>query len=501
MKIRQSYSFFRWIFLGLIVISVGLLAFELILFSRKQANYPAGMTIAEVPVGDLSREQTIDRLRFVYSQSVELYYDDQIIHLNPGLIQFELDLQSMLAAADLQKPRGSQFWGNFWDYLWGRSQSVTPVPIIATYSEPLLENYLNFEIATRYDQPAQVARPVPGTAEYLPATTGSKLDIDTAVSRIEKALFSPTQRYVTLPINATVPERQAFSNLETQLRQIIDVSGFDGVAGIYIQDLKTGEELHFIVDNGENINPEPDIAVTAASTIKIPIMISSYLRIDEQPTELIENWLVGMIEQSGNDPADWLIQTLMDPDIGPMMVTEDMQEIGLNSTFLAGFFYNGAPLIYRYETPGNSRTDINLNPDLYNQTTVSEIGMLVSDLYECAENNGGALLAAFPNQISQNECQQMINLLKGNKLPNLLEGGIPDGTPIAHKHGWITDNSGAIRTISDAGIIYTPAGDYAISINFYHPVQAVFDSVSLIFRQLSAAVYNFYNFPVEDISK
>jgi hypothetical protein len=85
-------------------------------------------------------------------------------------------------------------------------------------------------------------------------------------------------------------------------------------------------------------------------------------------------------------------------------------------------------------------------------------------------------------------------------MPNLLEGGIPDGTPIAHKHGWITDNSGAIRTISDVGVIYSPAGDYVISINFYHPVQAVFDSVSLVFRQLSAAVYNFYNFPVEDIT-
>ena len=496
MRIQRSYSFLRWIFLALIILSVGLLAFELILFSRKQASYPAGMTIAEVPVENLSREQTIDRLRFVYSQSIEIYYSDQVIHLNPGLIQFDLGLESMLAAADLQKPRGSEFWSNFWDYLWGRSQDVSPVPIIATYSESLLESYLNFEIAARYDQPALVARPIPGTSEYLPATKGTKLNIETAMNRIESALYSPTERFVTMPIYDTVPERQAFSNLETQLRQIIDVSGYDGLASLYLMDLQTGEEMHFIVDDGKTLEPEPDIAVTAASTIKIPIMISTFLRVDEQPNELIEKWLYEMIEQSGNDPADWLIENLMDPDLGPMMVTEDMQELGLESTFLAGYFRLGSVLLYRYDTPGNSRTDYPIDLDPYNQSTVSEMGMLVADIYQCAEDGGGSLIAAFPDKISQNECQQMIKLLKSNKMPSLIEGGLPEGTPIAHKHGWITNN-GAITTISDVGLVYTPEGDYALSINFYHPVQAVFDPVSLIFRQLSAAVYNFYNFPVE----
>jgi hypothetical protein len=147
-------------------------------------------------------------------------------------------------------------------------------------------------------------------------------------------------------------------------------------------------------------------------------------------------------------------------------------------------------------TPANQRSDINTDPDSYNQTTPSDIGMLLEDIYQCAQDGGGALVAVFPSQINQQICKKMIAFLVKDKIGVLIEAGVPEGTQVAHKHGWVTDApTGVIKNISDAAIVYTPAGNYVLTIFAYHPVQALWESVSGLFAQLSQVVYNYFNFP------
>jgi beta-lactamase class A len=86
-------------------------------------------------------------------------------------------------------------------------------------------------------------------------------------------------------------------------------------------------------------------------------------------------------------------------------------------------------------------------------------------------------------------------MLKQDKIGVLIEAGIPDGTPLAHKHGWISGPSGIIQNISDAGIVYTPGGDYVLAIYVYHPVQAIWEPVSEMIAKIAEAVYNYYNIP------
>jgi hypothetical protein len=206
------------------------------------------------------------------------------------------------------------------------------------------------------------------------------------------------------------------------------------------------------------------------------------------------NLISGMIVDSGNDPADWLMEQVIDSSRGPLEVTEDMRALGLESTFLAGHFRLGSPLLAVYDTPGNTRPDLNTDPDLYNQTTLTEIGMLLADIYQCADTGGGALLAVFPGQITRAECQEMIDALALNQIAVLLEAGAPDGTRIAHKHGWVTDPAtGVIQTMGDAGIVFTPSGDYVLAIFFHHPVQLVWEPISTLIGDLAQAVYNYYN--------
>ncbi len=492
MRRNLPLSLLRLFSTGLLLLSVLLLAVNLTRFSRVRGLLPSGLEIAGVPVGGLDRAQAAQRLQEAYARPVELRYNGFAILLDPALVDFQLEVDSMLAMAGLERTQ-KQFWEDFWDYLWGETTFPTEIPLSATYSTERLRGFLN-DIALRYDQPAEPAMPVAGSTTFSPGKPGLELDIEGAVPLIEAALNSLDNRSVDLPLKRTSPTRPAFQNLEVLLKQTLQVSGFDGLAGIFLLDLQSGQELHFAYRNGEDVPVRPDIAFTASSIIKIPIMVSVFRRINDTADAETMKLLEDMIDQSGNEAADWLMNRVIDPQRAPLVVTEDMKILGLNNTFLAGYFTLGSPLLALIQTPANSRTDIFTDPDPYSQTTPSDIGMLLEDIYQCAQTGGGALPAAFPGEITQEECRLMNQYLLRNRLPVLLTAGLPEATPIAHKHGWVTYN-GVINTIGDAGIIYSPGGNYILVVFLYHPNQLVWEPNAALVAQLSATVYNFYNLP------
>jgi beta-lactamase class A len=492
---RASFSFLRWGSLVLILLAVVVTALLLVRFSRLWINFPTNLSIAGIPVGQLTRQQAVERLLTVYSQPVELVYNESVVHLDPETVGFVLDTDTILAAAEQERTRIS-FWEAYWNYLWDRPVQPVDIPLRASVSEDRLRVYLQTEIASRYDQLPTSATPIVGTTNFTAGSPGSELDIERSIPLIESALFSQNHRSIDLPINKTSPTHPSFQNLEVLLRQIIEISGFDGVIGLYVDDLQTGEEINFILDQGTQVTTPPDVAYTASSTIKIPIMVSTFRRIGENlDVDTVRN-LEEMIAKSINSASDWLMQNKIDRDKGPLVVTEDMQTLGLNNTFLGGYFFAGAPLLEIYSTPANQRTDVSTDPDPYSQTTPSEIGQLLQDIYQCANSDGGALIAAFPDEITQTECQAMINYLVQDRIALLIQAGVPDGTNVAHKHGWVTDIYGVIHDMSDAAIVFSPGGDYVFTVYMYHPVQIVFDPANELVKDLSRAIYNYYNIPI-----
>ncbi len=476
----------------LILAAVAVFTMQLVRFSRFRVNFPDGMVIADVPVAGQDRATSAQRLLEVYSATpVELHYGDEIIHLDPAVAEFELDLESMLAAADLTRSQ-QPFWVEFWDFLWGRPTSPASIPLRATFSESRLNTFLEVEIGERYDQPPVPAMPTVGTVNFQPGTQGTELDIDRSIDLIETALRSPSKRVVELPMDRTNPPRPSINNLEILLKQTIDLAEFDGLIGLYLLDLQTGEEINFAYSQGEDYSTNPDLAFTSASITKIPIMVSAFRRIEDNPDSETTRLIEEMIEKSGNDPADWLMERVIDPLTAPLDVTADMKTLGLENTFLAGQFYAGAPLLAAFQTPANQRTDINTDPDIYNQTTPSDIGMLLEDIYQCNQNGGGNLLAVFPDEFTQTECQSMITFLGRNKIGLLIEAGVPDGTPVAHKHGWVT-YFGVMNTLGDAGIVFTPGGNYVLTIFLYHPEQLIWEPASELVATQSEAIYNYFN--------
>ncbi len=486
---RTSTTFLRWISVGFIFAAVLLTVFQLVQYSRIRTVYPPGLTVAGVPVGGLDQQQAAERLVQAYSIPVEMRYGDAVFQVKPAVVGFELDLQAMLAQAELQRVN-QPFWTAFWDYLWDRNPQPDAVPLRSNLSEERLRTFLTTEVAPRYDQLASAAVPVPGSTNFQSGKQGTVLDVDRAVLLIEDALRSSSSRVVSLSYSRVNPTRPSLQNLQVLLTQIIDLSRFEGISEIYLLDLQTNQELHFAYQQGKNI--PADIGFTAASTIKIPIMISTFRRSpNPMPQTTLDN-LTKMIEFSENDPADKLMEQI-DKLAGPLEVTKDIQALGYKSTFLAGYFYPGAQLLKRISTPANTRTDYFTDPDPYNQTTPAEMGQLLTDIYQCAEIGGGSFAAVFPGQILQAECKQMINLLILNRLPVLITAGLPEGTTIAHKHGWITEVDGLLHTISDSGIVYTPGGNYVLTVYLWNQSQLLFDPANALVSDLSRAIYNYFN--------
>ena len=487
----KNFTLIRWISLALIVAAVLLVIFQLIVFSRLRSTFATGTQIGGVDVTGLAQDEAADRLTRAYSVPIEMHYGEDIIQIKPGALGFSLDLASMMAAAD-QARVSTPFWPAFIDYLFSRLPQAQKIPLRSKIDVNVLRSFLQTEIAARYDRDAEAFVPVPGTVTFQTGMPGRQLDIDRSIEVISDALKSPAPRIVNLSTTQTGSSRPSLMTLKLLLQQIIDSREFTGEAEIFMIDLQTGNEMQVAYQAGEQL--VPDIAFSADSTIKIPIMVESYRRVTEPAETSIAALIEEMIILSDNTAPDTLMSTLMSSTLGPLEVTKTMKRLGLKNTFLAGMFYNGAPLLQNFSTTANSRTDVFTDPDPYNQTTPVEIGLLLNDIYECAQNGGGSFAAAFPGEISQNECKTMITLLTQNHIGVLIEAGVPEGTKVAHKHGWAVDPvDGLMHTVADAALVYSPGGNYILTIFIHNDAQIVWDNANRLFADLSSAVYNYFN--------
>ena len=487
---HSRFNLFRWISIILIILAAILLVLQLIQFSRIRAGFPSGTNIAGVSVGGLNQQQAADRLTQAFNNPIELIYENQYIQVKPSLLGFKLGVEAMIAEADQQRVT-LPFWPSFWDYLWNRVTPSRDTPLQSDFDENRVRLFLMEEIASRYDEPPLSSQPIPGSDKFIYGSPGVVLDVEHSVTLIGNALQEPYVRSVNLVISEVDPPRPSLENLEVLLKQIIDRSRFDGLTELFILDLENRKEINFAYERG--IDLDPGIAYTAASLIKIPIMVSTFRRIPDPTPANASDLIELMIEESENPPADRLMQIYLDPNIGPNFVTQDLREIGLENTFLGGHFYQGAPLLNRYITYANTRLDYDTDPDIYNQTTTAEMGMLLDDIYQCAQTNGGTFNSVWEEAISQAECQLMITYLTQNKISALIQAGLPDGTQYAHKHGWVVETDGVIHTMMDAGIVFSSGGNYVVVIAMYQPTQLIYDIGNLLTAQLSTAIYNFFN--------
>lgn len=303
--------------------------------------------------------------------------------------------------------------------------------------------------------------PSPATATATPTVTPSE---------------TPT------PTPTAVPTPPPLAYLAAAIEQ--ELAGFRGLSSYVIRDLETGEEFSY----------QPDLAISGMSLLKIPILINAYRALDRPPDVEQRKLITQTTSLSDNFSANLLMQLAAgQPNtyIGADVVTQSMRDLGLYNTFIAVPFYAepkpDRPLTYL--TPANQRTDITTRPDIHRQTTTGDLAKMLEMIYTCAEYGRSPLLTRYPGEITQEECQDMLAMLQLNDLVKLLEAGLPEGTVIAHKLGYVGE------TYGDAAIIYSPARTYILVLALYAPGWLEWDIASPLFARISALAYAHFNDP------
>jgi len=449
--------------LAFVVLAGALFINELITFSQQEDRIPIDVAVGNIPIGGLSRAEAEAVIEGAYAQPVTLYYNNSPIMLDPAEIGWRLNTQSMLADAISVGEEEGSFWRRFFNYLTQQEiQNAANLDLSGDYQRSLLVTFLE-DVARRYDRTTTTSSFDVNTLTTFPSEGSAILNIELAIDRIDAALRQPQNRVVDLPVSGQDSGRPQLSTLEDLIIAYLDNNGFiyngtTTVAGVFVMDLTTGEEISI---NG-------DVAFSAASTIKAPIMVDYFRRLDREVNDdeafIMANSLLCSTNSSTNLLLD-IIGSTQSADVytGLALVNETMQQIGANNTYITAPLEEPGVVFSTIARPATVAPNPNIvtAADNLNQTTPEDMGTLFTMLYDCA-NYGSGMTVTFPdNTITQRECRQMLELMSANDLERLLMGGIPEDVRISHKNGWL--NLSAV--VGDAGIVYPPNGnDYVIAV-------------------------------------
>jgi beta-lactamase class A len=479
MNQRSSGGLGQWILVLAMVVLVIFLLYKVYEYGAARSYLPAGLTVASVDVGGFTLDEAAQILTDRYiTAPIVIYHLDNVVEISPTRAEFTLDLNMMLSEADYQRVQ-QDFWSGFWGYLLGQPVQVEMVPLHATHNRDALRRELNL-IASTLDRPAQPPQPVPASLSFQYGASGTRTLVDASLSDVENALYRPFQREARLVVEPITPQRPDINLLARLITNHLD--RFDGVASVFVMDLRTGEEV--AINAGQ--------PMSGMSVIKLPIVVESFRAID-LPLSLAQSRLISdtLVAQAGNESANELLRIIAgedNPQRGAELVTESMRRLGLVNTFMAVPYDVQLRPGQSLQTPANSRADRATDPDPAMQTTAEEMGTLLSMLYYCAEDDGGALRAAYAGEITQQECQEIVDIMATNFIGSLLEEGVPADVPVAHRHGWVGDTHG------DAGIVFSPGGDYVIVLFTHKQGWLEWEISAPLLADISRAAYNYFNF-------
>lgn len=458
------------------------------------------VTIGGVQVGGLTEADRLATLEQVYvEQPITLYYGDNPIYMTPQQVGFRLNTEAMTAAANAQL--GADFWGGFWDFLWREKANAIDIPIYAEYDKADIRRYLE-QIALRYDVNSSTTGFDLASFTFVAAGGGTQLDIDATIPLIEQAMFAlePQNRVVNLPTTRTDGRDIGIDDLEAAILQYLDAetrfnwNGPDGAMSVFIMDMQTGEEVginEYLLHDG-------------TSTIKVGVLVNFFRHRIQAPNAQQKYDLLyavacsdngsanTLVDATSSDPTSWadgfrkLRRTYCEGGAVHTQLTTHLFIGPAGEGLVAGDYYTQIGLgtcenASVIPLDGNVQT----NADFQNQTTAADMGTLLMNLYDCAYNDSG-LLTIMEGEITQTECQQTIEVLRGTNFKHMTELGVPEGTDIAHKVGYFGDTS------ADVGIVQTPGGDYVFALYLWE--QRTTDArLWDVFGNINRIAYNYFN--------
>ncbi len=442
-----------------ILAGVFLFGQELVAYSDQDAaSLEADVIIAGVQVGGLNEAQAQARWEEIYlEQPITLVYRDSPMVFSPRALGFLTNNQSMLAAARARSTGEQNFWTGFWAHLWAQRSTTIEVALDASLQEGQLRGVLE-DIARRYDSEAQDIGFDLTTLTFQSGAQGSRLDIDASIPLIETALFNPDPgaRRVVLPTQGVTGSGADMGDLRSAIISYMESQGvlYDAettIVSVFVMDLNTGEEMSIL----------GDVAHSGVSTIKVPIIVNYFRHQVAAPDPDTSYLMASAIICSHNPGANYLMQvtsaTRDNMIEGLQLSSQTMLDMGAINSWITSPLFVGPdgeyPIIQAPLRDNLPNPEYNAQPDPFNQTTAEDMGTVLAHIYDCAQHGGG-LRAVFPDEVTQTECQQMLEVLSGVRFYRFSELGTPEEVEIAHKVGY------GDETVGDVAIVFSPGTDY-----------------------------------------
>ncbi len=454
----------------LVVLGVILFGPSYFRYQRTRGAAPPGMRLGGLAFGSADEKAVTAALDQRFSEPVSVYYADQRILLRPQVLGFRVDVPAILAEAKAKETP------LYLLRLWlGEALNQPPAPIEVPlryqFDRERLDGWLG-DIAARYDRaptPPAVLSVQGGIAPGLP---GWQLDLAASRARVIAALTDPQTRTANLVVSETAPAAADIKMLDALLQARAEQ--FGGVAGVFLHHIATGAEVAI----------NADVAYSGLGTMKLVILQELLRKLNAPPDPQTRALISETVSMGGVQAANEILALIGDGDAmsGAQTLSQSLSKLGLRNTFMAAPYDEVGS---RVTTPANSRADINTRPDPYVQTTPREIGLVMQMLVECSQG-GGTLLAAYGDQVTQAECQQLLDDLKLNVVTDLIVSGLPAGTQAVHRHGYTNDTEG------DVAAIWGPAGPYTLSIFLYRPPWLEWDAASETMGDISRLVWNYF---------
>lgn len=453
-------------------------------FYHDQGPLPGGVTLGGMTPQGATIEDVARNLHETFQQPIAAYFDDQRIILHPEDVDFEVDVNSMVAEA-VPYGKGIGLWRPFLREVFDQPARPVDVPLKYELNEDKLAGWLD-QVAIEHDQAAKppygvaLAPGTPFTSTFMfqAGDLGLELEKTMSAQRVVQALTSSTAREAKLVLVEVPPPPPSIKELEKLLAARAE--RFPGIVSIFVRQAGGEEEVAI----------DPDIAFAGMSTMKIPIMMELYRSvIDGQPDVETTKLLTETLGLSGNFTANLLLRLVGGGAIGNEWqgadkVTQTLRALGLENTFMATP-YDTEALPRTYSTPANSRKDYSTLPDQHMQTTAKDIGLILEWIVQCSEG-GGTLLAAYPDQLTADECKQMLEFLALNKKGILLETGAPPEARLVHKHGFVDDSHG------DVAAAWSPAGPYIVSVFIWKNGWVEWPISSSLMADVSKAAWDYF---------
>jgi hypothetical protein len=450
-----------------------LLAPSYLRYRQTRGVMPPGVRLAGLELNGTSGEEVAAALNRLFEEPIAVYYDDQRVILRPQMVGFQVNVAAMLAEAQTHDTPL-----HLLRFLVGQALDRPPapvdVPLRYTLDRGALDDWL-VDVAGRYDRPPLPPQPILTTLSIAAGQPGRQLDQTESRDRIIAALVNPRDRIANLVLQETAAPPADMKALGELLQARMD--RFPGIAGLFLHHIPSGQEVAI----------NADVAYAGMSTLKLIIISEVYRKLNGPPDVETARLISETVSHSGNFTANLLLSFIGDgdPNAGVRVLNESARMLGLKNTFMAAPYDRKLPTPPRIATEANSRTDLNTEPDPYMQTTPRDIGLMMQMLVACRPG-GGTLLAAYGDRFTRAECQQVLDYIALNEVTALITAGVPEGTRVVHKHGYVADTHG------DVAAIWGPAGPYILSLFLYRPSWLEWELSNTTMRELSQAVWNYF---------